>query len=103
MARPELAPSTPALRRWLLGVLLGTLVLVCIAVLRPFVASILWALIVAYASWPAHHFVLRLCHQRCTLAALAMTMVVTVALIVPLLALTPLLQSVAARLSLDFA
>ena len=98
MAQPELAPSTPALRRWLLGILLGALVLVCVAVLRPFVASILWAVIVAYASWPAHHLALRLCRGHSTVAAVVMTLIVTVALIVPLLVLTLLMQNELAAL-----
>jgi predicted PurR-regulated permease PerM len=93
MPQPDPPGSTPTLRRWLLGVLLGALLLVCAAVIGPFVASILWALIVAYASWPAYRLVLRLCRQHPTLAALLMTTLIAIALIAPLLALTLLLQN----------
>jgi predicted PurR-regulated permease PerM len=93
MSQPDLHAPSPALRQVLLGILLGMLAVLCAAILRPFVASILWATIVAYASWPAYHLVLRLCRGHSTPAALLMTTLVTTALIVPLLALTLLLQN----------
>jgi predicted PurR-regulated permease PerM len=71
-------------RRWLLGVLLGALALVCAIVLAPFAVAVTWAAILAYTSWPAYRFVRKVCHQRHTLAALGMTLLVALILIVPL-------------------
>lgn len=44
----------PFLRRALLALFLVVLVLLCLMVLRPFLSAILWALILAYVTWPLY-------------------------------------------------
>ncbi len=85
--------TPPTARRFLLPILLGILAVLCVAVLRPFIVPVLWAALLAYASWPMYRRVLRLCRERSAPAALAMTAVVALVLIVPLLLLAILLQS----------
>ncbi|MFW5680204.1 MAG: AI-2E family transporter [Pseudomonadota bacterium] len=55
------------------------------AILRPFVAAILWAFVIALATWPLFEQVLRWFEGRRTLAAGAMITALTVLLFVPLL------------------
>jgi predicted PurR-regulated permease PerM len=87
-------PVTPSsARRFLLAVLLGALAALCIVVLRPFIVPVLWAAILAYASWPFYRRVLAIARGRPTPAALAMTLLVALILIVPLLVLALLLQN----------
>lgn len=90
--------TPPAARRFLLPVLLSALALLCIAVLRPFIVPVVWAVLLAYTSWPMYRRVQRFCRGRATPAALAMTMVVALVLIVPLLSLAILLRSEVAAL-----
>lgn len=97
MPHPDQPVSTLAARRpllgILLGILLGALALLCIAVLKPFIIPMVWAGILAYTSWPALRLIDRLCRHRPVPAALVMTTLVAVVLIVPLLALAVLLQN----------
>ena len=54
------------------------------AVLRPFVAAILWAFVIALATWPAFDQLLHLLRGRRTLAAALMLVALTLVLVVPL-------------------
>jgi len=78
--------------RVLLGLLLGALAVLCFLVLRPFLAPILWAAILAYVTWPLY------CRLRVpfrkfnTAAASVMTLLVVAVAIVPLLWLVLLVQ-----------
>lgn len=83
----------PTLRRALLGTLVALLAALALLVLRPFVAPILWAAILAYLTWPAHRLALRLCAGRRALAAAMMALLVAVTLILPALLLGQLLLS----------
>ncbi len=55
------------------------------AILRPFVAAILWAFVIAIATWPLFEQVLRWLEGRRIIAAAIMVSLLTVALFVPLL------------------
>jgi predicted PurR-regulated permease PerM len=58
----------------------------CIAVLRPFLSALLWALILSYSSWPLYAWLVRRLGGRCTLAASVMTLLVAAIFILPLAA-----------------
>ena len=89
---PDSGAASLLLRRVLLGLLLGALAVLCLLVLRPFLAPILWAAILAYVTWPLY------CRLRVpfrkfgTAAASVMTLLVIAVGIVPLLWLLVLLQ-----------
>lgn len=65
--------------------LVGVLVFFCLLVLKPFVSAILWAAILAFASWPTFAFVRRrLAGGQAALAAGLMTALAAALLVVPL-------------------
>jgi predicted PurR-regulated permease PerM len=76
--------SAPWLRRAITVVLLAALVILGFEVLDPFIVPIVWAAILAYVSWPAYQWLVRLLGGRTIIAALLMTIVMTAAVIVPL-------------------
>ncbi len=78
-------PARSLSNRVILGILLGGLLLLSYAVVRPFLAPIAWALILAYVTWPLVVRLRRLFGGRNTLAALAMTLLLTAAFVLPLL------------------
>jgi predicted PurR-regulated permease PerM len=84
--------TPPATRRFQRPALLSALALLCVAVLRPFIVPVVWAALLAYTSWPLYRHVHRLGRRRATPAALAMTGVAALVLLVALLALARLLQ-----------
>lgn len=71
-----------------LAALLGGLIVLGFVVLRPFLASIAWALVAAYATWPAYARLRSLLRGNASLGALIMTAFFAVALVVPLMGLT---------------
>jgi predicted PurR-regulated permease PerM len=85
-------PTAPWFRRVLVaGILLG-IVLLTFSVLQPFLVPLIWGAILAYVSWPLNQRVLKLVGGRVALAALVTTVLVTLALIVPLVWLVLLLR-----------
>jgi predicted PurR-regulated permease PerM len=76
--------SAPWLRRLIAAVVLAGLVLLGFRVVEPFIVPLVWAGILAFVSWPAHEWLLRVCRGRRIIAALLMTTVVTIAVIAPL-------------------
>jgi predicted PurR-regulated permease PerM len=76
--------SAPWLRRLIVAVLLGGIVLLGFRVLEPFIVPLVWAGILGYVSWPAYQRLLRACGGRALLAALLMTGAVGVAVVAPL-------------------
>ncbi len=98
MQLADLPSTAPPARRLLLLALLGALGLLCIVVLRPFIVPAVWSALLAYTSWPVFRHVRRLSGGRATPAALAMTAVVALVLIVPLAAFAYLLQEEVAAL-----
>jgi predicted PurR-regulated permease PerM len=73
------------------GILLG-IVLLTFSVLQPFLVPLIWGAILAYVSWPLNQRVLKVVGGRVSLAALVTTVLVTLALIVPLVWLVLLLR-----------
>jgi len=59
----------------------------CFVVLRPFIAAILWAIILSFSTWPLHRRIERALGGRTTLAAAIMTLMVMALLVGPLVAL----------------
>src|SRR4029077_11025701 len=76
--------SVPWLRRLLIVAMLGGLLLLGFLVLDPFIVPVVWAAILAYVSWPGYEWLLGKCRGRGIIAALAMTTVVSAAVIAPL-------------------
>jgi len=60
----------------------------CFVVLRPFIAAILWATILSFATWPAFARLEQLVNGRRGLAALLMTLIVGALLLVPVVLLS---------------
>lgn len=80
-------------RRIVTGLLVTLLAALCLWVLRPFLSSLAWATILAYVSWPAYRRLRKGFGQSDSAAALVMTVLMSCALIVPLLWLLFLLRS----------
>jgi predicted PurR-regulated permease PerM len=84
--------SNPFARRAMLGLFLAGLVASVYVVLSPFFAAMAWAAILAYITWPVFIWLRRHLGERRNIAALLMTLLVAVLLIVPLLGFAVLLQ-----------
>jgi predicted PurR-regulated permease PerM len=80
-------------RPLLLALLLVGLALLCLLILAPFIAPIVWAVILAYASWPLYRRLRRLLHGYRTIAALLMTLILGLAVVVPMLWILMLVQA----------
>ena len=86
--------QTPRWLHWAAsGLLLGGLLWLGFVVMRPFLVAIAWAAILSYVSWPLHLRLLARLRGHRTGAALIMTVLLTVALGVPLLWLATVLRS----------
>ena len=85
-------PSLSWVRPLLLAVLLVALALLCLLILEPFITPIVWAAILAYASWPLYRRLRRLLHGYRTIAALLMTLLLGCAVVVPVLWILVLVQ-----------
>jgi predicted PurR-regulated permease PerM len=81
------------LRRLVVAVFLAGLALLVVQVLQPFVVPVIWAVILAYVTWPAHERVVRWFGGRRTAPALIMTLLLSAAIILPIIWLVVLLQS----------
>lgn len=88
----ERDPTTPA-RGILLWLLLGGLFALSYLTLRWFVVPVVWALILAYVTWPLYARLRRVLRGAATTSALLMTLLLTAAFVLPLLWLIGLLQS----------
>jgi predicted PurR-regulated permease PerM len=64
------------------------LVIGCLTVLRPFLAAILFATAITISSWPLYERLLARCRQRRALAAAAMSLGLTLLIILPLALVT---------------
>lgn len=70
---------------YIAGLTLVTLLAVgCLVVLRPFLSSILWALVLCFSTWPIYSWILARLGGRRTLSATIMTLLVALVLVVPL-------------------
>lgn len=88
----ERDPTVPA-RGILLWLLLGGLFVLSYLTLRWFVVPVVWALILAYVTWPMYARLRRVLRGAATTSALLMTLLLTAAFVLPLLWLIGLLQS----------
>ncbi len=84
-------PTPPALRRIILGLLLLALLGLAYQVLRPFLASVAWAMILGFVSWPLFERVRTRRHP--SLGALLMTLLVALSFVLPMLWLGVLLRN----------
>ncbi|AWV05532.1 AI-2E family transporter (plasmid) [Burkholderia sp. JP2-270] len=75
-------------KQTVLALLLAGLISLGIVVLRPFVIPITWAFIVAYVTWPIYERMRRMTGNWRSTAALLMTVLLTLVLVVPMLLLT---------------
>lgn len=80
-------------RRIILALLLSGLVLLSFSVLQYFLVPVVWAVIIAYATWPMYQRLPRFLHRFPSLAALFMTLLLTTAFVVPTLWLVMLLKT----------
>src|SRR5579863_1165459 len=105
MSESQLSPSDSMSKRILLGALLGLLLASCLVVLKPFLAPIIWAAILAYVTWPVYRWArIRLGRLNGT-AAFLMTLLMSCAVILPFIWLLVLLENEfvrAYRLFADF-
>ena len=85
-------PASTWVRPLLLALLLVGMAALCGVILTPFIAPIVWASILAYASWPLFRRLRRMLHGYRTLAALLMTLLLGGAVIVPVLWILVLVQ-----------
>ena len=58
----------------------------CLTVLRPFLSALLWALVLSFATWPLHAWLVRRLKGRRTFGASLMTLLVAAIFILPLAA-----------------
>jgi predicted PurR-regulated permease PerM len=86
-------PTAPWFRRLLVAGLILGILLLTFTVLRPFIVPLIWGGVLAYVSWPLHQRFLRLLQGRPGIAASITTLLVTIAIIVPLVWLVLLLRS----------
>jgi predicted PurR-regulated permease PerM len=93
--------AAPWLRRALVGALLAGLVLLGIIVLQDFIVPAIWAGILSFTTWNIHMRMVGWCGQSRTLGALAMTLLLTALLVVPMLGIVLVLQSELANATRD--
>ncbi|MBP2311281.1 AI-2E family transporter [Azospirillum soli] len=74
-------------RKALVLSMLMVLLVGCFVVLRPFIAAILWAIILSFSTWPLHARLERALGGRTTLSAAIMTLLVMTLLVGPLVVL----------------
>lgn len=77
-------PTAPWFRRVLVAGLILGIVLLTFSVLQPFIVPLIWGGILAYVSWPLQQRIERALRGRSGLAALATALLVTLAIVVPL-------------------
>jgi predicted PurR-regulated permease PerM len=77
-------PTAPWFRRVLVAALILGIVLLTFSVLRPFIVPLIWGGILAYVSWPLQQRIVRAVRGRNGLASLLTTLLVTLAIVVPL-------------------
>jgi predicted PurR-regulated permease PerM len=76
---------------------LALLVIGCFLVLRPFLSALIWAVILAYSTWPVYAWLERHMKGRRSLAAFITTILIAAVLIVPLVSVGSSLADDAAR------
>jgi predicted PurR-regulated permease PerM len=84
---------TPPIRRTILALLSGGLLLLTYKVLYPFLVPLAWAGILAHATWPVYAPLRKRLGGRPGISALVMTLLLTAAFVLPLLWLIASLRS----------
>lgn len=84
--------STVFMRRLVVTLLLGVLLILSWRVLSPFLVPVAWAAILAYVTWPLHHRLAVRLPGRASLAALLSTLLLTLSLVVPVIWVAATLQ-----------
>ena len=72
------------LKRLIVAALLAALVLLAVMILKPFVVPVIWAAILAYVCWPLNQRLVVLMKGRRPVAALVMTLLLSAAIILPI-------------------
>jgi len=85
--------TTRFIRRTIVGLLLGGLLILGYVVLQPFMVPVAWAMIIAYATWPLFSLLRKYIPHRKTLSALLMTLLLTTAFVLPTLWMLSLLRN----------
>lgn len=81
------------LRRLIVASLLAGLLLLAFQVLQPFLVPVIWAVILAYVTWPAHERLVKVFRGRRSPAALIMTILMVILIVAPLAWLVMLVQT----------
>jgi predicted PurR-regulated permease PerM len=76
-----------------MGILLAMVVVGCLLILRPFLTSLIWTVILVYVTWPIYRLLRSRYSHFKNVAALVMTLLLTCALIIPVLWLTYLVSA----------
>lgn len=76
--------AAPWFRRGIVAIIVSGVLLLTYMVLLPFLVPLIWAAILAYVTWPLHIRVSRLIPRRQSLASLATTLLVSVAIVLPI-------------------
>jgi predicted PurR-regulated permease PerM len=76
--------SAPWLRRLIVATLLAGLIVLAFDVLAPFIVPVVWAIIIAYVTWPTNARLRARFGGRAAPAAVLMTVIITAAVIVPI-------------------
>jgi predicted PurR-regulated permease PerM len=85
-------PTAPWFRRVLVAGLVLGILLLTFSVLQPFIVPLIWGGILAYVSWPLQQRMIRWLRGRVGLASLITTLLVTAAIVVPLVWLILMLR-----------
>ena len=91
------------LRRLILAALLAILTLLAFQVLQPFIVPVIWSAILAYVSWPLHARLVRVFRGQRDAAAFVMTLLLAIAIILPIVWLVILVQTEALPVYRDVA
>ncbi len=78
-APAELSTNTQVLRIAALGLLL----IGCFVVIRPFLSALMWAVVLAFSSWPVYSRIEQWLRGRRTLAAALMTLLIILVMLAP--------------------
>ncbi len=81
------------LRRLIVALSLAGLIFLAFGILQPFIVPMLWAVILAYVTWPLYDWFLRLVGGRSGIAAGIMTVILSAGIILPLVYILILLEA----------
>ena len=91
------------LRRLIVAAFLVGIVLLCFMVLQPFIVPVIWAVILAYVTWPVHQRLVRLMAGRREVAALIMTIGLTAMIVLPIVWFVLMIQTEAMGVYREFS